>query len=60
MSRVPGAAAPVKYAEPDVYTVLLIVGVLLMLTACVIVYLDLTQNYGMTIGQLFTGAAVPQ
>lgn len=61
MSRLPGGpAGQVQTAEPDVYTVLLLIGVLFMLTACIIVYMDLTKTYGLTIGQLFTAPVVPQ
>ena len=61
MTRLPGTPpGAIRTADPDIYTVLLLVGVLFLLTACVCVYLDLTKTYGMTVGQLFTGAAIPQ
>jgi len=60
MTRLPGVpAGPARRANPDVYTVLLFVGILFLLTACVVVLVDLTRNYGMTVGQLFSGAKIP-
>jgi len=60
MSRLPGSlAGQVRKAEPDVYTVLLLVAVLILLTACICVATDLTSNYGLTIGQFFSTAEVP-
>ncbi len=60
MSRVPGTpGGPVVKAEPDVYTVLLMVAVLFMLTACITVFVTLTKDYGFTVGQLFKNLNVP-
>ena len=60
MSRLPGGlAGQARKADPDVYTALLLVGVVLLLTACVCVYTDLASNYGLTIGQLFSTVKVP-
>jgi len=60
MSRLPGTpGGPVAKAEPDVYTVLLMIAVLFMLTACVTVFMTLTQDYGFTVGQLFKPLNVP-
>ena len=61
MTRLPGTSpGAARTTAPDVYTVLLLVGVLFLLVACVVVYLDLTQNYGLEIGQLFKGNTVPK
>ena len=61
MSRLPGGpAGQIRTAEPDIYTVLLLIGVLFLLVACICTYMDLAQNYGMTFVQLFTAPAVPQ
>ena len=60
MTRLPGApAGPARKAVPDIYSVLLLVGILCLLTACVVLYLDLTKNYGLSFGQLFTGPEIP-
>ncbi len=56
MTRLPGApAGPVRKFVPDVYTVLLLIGVLFLVAAIVVVTVDLTKNYGMSVGQLFQG-----
>jgi len=61
MSRLPGSpAGQVRKADPDIYTVLLLVGVLFLLTAVVCVYMDLTKTYGLTIGQMFSAPTIPQ
>ena len=60
MTRLP--AAPTGLARkvaPDIYTVLLLVGILFLLAACIIVLLDLVHNYGLSAGQLFKGAEIP-
>jgi hypothetical protein len=60
MTRLPGTpGGPLVKAEPDVYTVLLMVAVLFMLAACVTVFMTLTKDYGFTIGQLFSNLTVP-
>lgn len=61
MSRLPGGpAGQIRKADPDVYTVLLLVGVLFLLAACICVYMDLTSSYGVEISQLFSTLEVPQ
>ena len=56
MTRLPGApAGPVRKFEPDVYSVLLLIAVAFLLTAIVVVTMDLTKNYGMSVGDLFQG-----
>lgn len=60
MSRLPGspAGAP-RNPAPDVYTALLLAAILFMLVALVTVFLNLSQNYDVSIGQLFNGASIP-
>jgi hypothetical protein len=54
MSRLPGApAASAKKFMPDVYSVLLLIGVAFMLAAIVVVTMDLTRTYGLSVGDLF-------
>jgi hypothetical protein len=61
MTRLPGMpAGQARKPNPDVYTVLLLVGILFLSTACIVVLVDLTRNYGMTIGQLFSSAPLPR
>lgn len=61
MTRLPGApAGPVRKFVPDVYSVLLLIGVLFMLAAIVVVTVDLTQNYGMAFGDLIQGPKLPR
>jgi hypothetical protein len=56
MTRLPGApAGPVKRFLPDVYSVLLLIGALFLMAAIVVVTVDLTKNYGLSVGQLFQG-----
>ncbi|NLF30117.1 MAG: hypothetical protein GX591_04420 [Planctomycetes bacterium] len=60
MTRLPGTpGGPIVKAEPDVYTVLLMVAVLFMLTACVTVYMTLSQDYGYTVADLFGNPTIP-
>ena len=60
MTRLPGAGAGrVRMAAPDVYAVLLIVGVLFLLTACVVLCVDLMRNYGLSFVQLFSSPSLP-
>jgi len=54
MTRLPGAGVGrARKVAPDIYAVLLIVGILFLLTACVMVCVDLTQNYGLSFADLF-------
>lgn len=50
-----GPVVPVK-AQPNVYTVLLIIAVLAMLGAAVYGYMDLSKIYGIGFGDLFSAA----
>ncbi len=61
MSRLPGTpGAQVRKPEPDIYSALLLIGISFLLVACVCVFMDLTKNYGMSLGQLFSGADIPK
>ena len=60
MTRLPGTGAGrIRKVAPDIYAVLLIVGILFLMTACVTVCVDLMRNYGLSFGQLFSSPAVP-
>ena len=60
MTRLPGSGVGrIRKAAPDIYSVLLIVGILFLLTTCIMVCVDLMQNYGLSFGQLFASPAVP-
>ena len=60
MSRLPQAPIGSSHRPaPDIYSVLLLVGVLSLLIMCVVVYLNLTQNYGLSFVELFRGAKIP-
>lgn len=50
-----GPVVPVK-AQPNVYTVLLIIAFLAMLGAAIYGYMDLNHSYGITFGDLFSAA----
>lgn len=56
MNRLQGAAAgQARKAAPDVYSVLLLIGVMFLVTAIVVVVLDLTKNYGLGVAELIQG-----
>lgn len=57
LSGVPAGAA--RKASPDVYTALLLVGILFLLTGCVFVCWDLMQSYGYSFGQIFSSWTPP-
>ena len=61
MTRLVTGAGTVRRAMPDIYTVLLMVGILFLLIGTVVVAWDLLSpsGYAMGIGQLFTGAEIP-
>ena len=50
----PGPVVRVK-AQPDVYTILLILAILLLAATIGIVLYDLMVQYGMTLEEVFTG-----
>ena len=61
MTRLPGASmGPGRKPAPDVYSILLLVGILFLLTACIVAFLDLKQTYGLSFGGLFSGAKIPK
>ena len=61
MTRFAGApASPARRAIPDVYTALLLVGVLFLMVSLIVVSVDLLRNWGLTFGQLFTGVQLPR
>jgi len=45
--------------QPNVYTLLLIVAILVLAFAAGTVIYDLMENYGLTFQQLFTGQEIP-
>lgn len=60
MTRLPGPpGAAASKPAPDVYTALLLAAILFLLIAIITVFLNLTQNYGLSIGQIFAGGVVP-
>lgn len=52
--QVPNPMVRVK-PQPDIYTLLLVVGILLMAIAIGVVLVNLLGNYGLSFGQIFTG-----
>lgn len=60
MTRIPGAVAGMSRKPlPDIYSVLLLIGVLFLVISTIVVGYDLVVNYGVSIGQLFGGVKVP-
>ncbi len=60
MTRLPSTpGAPIRKAQPDVYTVLLLVAVIFLIAAIAVVASDLIKNYGMSFVQLFQVAPHP-
>ncbi|NQU75250.1 MAG: hypothetical protein HQ546_02910 [Planctomycetes bacterium] len=61
MTRLGGIiAGPIRRLAPDIYTVLLLVGILFLLVGCIVVCWDLMHNYGLSVGQLFKGVGIPR
>ena len=52
--QVPSPSIRVK-PQPDIYTLLLVVANLLLLVAIGVVMYNLMANYGMSVGQIFSG-----
>jgi hypothetical protein len=60
MTRIPGAVAGLgRKPLPDIYSVLLLIGVLFLVISTIVVGYDLMANYGLSFGQLFGGVKVP-
>jgi len=60
MTAMPPQGPVVKVKpQPDIYTLLLIVAILVLAAGVGAVVWDLMENYGLTFGQLFTGQEIP-
>ncbi len=62
MSRLPITQGTAYKPMPDVYSALLLVGILFMLVGIIVVGHDLlsANGYGMSIGELFSSPKLPQ
>lgn len=57
MTRIPGnLPGPVRRPTADVYTVLLVIGILFLLVATIVVTQNLMGPYELTFGELFRGS----
>lgn len=60
MTRLPGTpAGRTPGAAPNIYTVLLIVGILFLLATVIVLCVDLFQTYQLSFAQLFSGPEIP-
>jgi len=61
MTRIATASkGPARKAIPDIYALLLLVGMLFLAAGFAIVLDDLLTNYGLTFSQLFSSVKPPQ
>lgn len=60
MTRIPGPpVAAGRNPVPDIYSVLLLIGILFLLIGSITVCHDLLSNYGLSFKQLFYVAPIP-